>query len=135
MTNITIILGLALFIWRSQLLRTALIESGNDPAKLHASPGLGAASGWASLAGAALLAILAVLHNSLLGVGLVVILGIAAGIALSALMQGVIGKTMALGHLSGEGAGSIAAFNRQYGAYIAFAVPALALLAWWDASQ
>lgn len=133
MTNITTILGLALFIWRSQLLRIALIELGNDRDKLHADPRLGAISGWAALGGAALLIVLATLHNSLLGAGLVIALGIGAGIGLSALMQGVIGKTMALGHLSGEGAGSIAAFNRAYGTYVAFAVPALAVLAWWDA--
>ena len=42
---ILIVAGLSLFILRTQLLHVSIRESGMD--NLHASPALGAASGWA----------------------------------------------------------------------------------------
>ena len=135
MTTFFILLGLSLFILRSQLLRVALKETGVadgkiDVEKLHASPALGAMSGWFSLGGAAGLMLLAIVTSGYLwGLGLIVF-GILGGVALSAFTLPTIGSTLAMGHHGGDGNRSIAAFNRSYGAHIAFGVAALALLAW-----
>jgi hypothetical protein len=137
MTTFLILLGLSLFILRSQLLRVALRASGGpaeggkiDVGRLHASPALGAASGWLSLGGAAMLMLLALVTSGYLwGFGLIVF-GILGGVALSAFTLPTIGSSMALGHLSGEGDRSIAEFNRLYGAYVAIAVAGIAALAW-----
>jgi hypothetical protein len=123
---ILIILGLSLFILRTQLLRVAIREGGMD--NLHASPALGAASGWASLFGALVLIVAAFVSLGLiLGAGLV-IMSIGLGIVSAAIALPTLGSTSALGHLSGEGNASIAAFNRAYGHWIAFTVGALALI-------
>jgi hypothetical protein len=123
---ILIALGLSLFILRTQLLRVAIRESGAE--NLHASPALGAASGWASLFGAAVLIAASFISLGLIwGAGLVV-LSVVLGIISAAFALPTIGSTSALGHLSGEGNASIAAFNRAYGHWIAFAVGALALI-------
>jgi hypothetical protein len=136
MTTFLILFGLSLFILRSQLLRVALKETGANAAgqiearKLHASPALGAMSGWFSLGGAAGLMLLALVTSGYLwGLGLIVF-GIMGGVALSTFTLPTIGSTMALGHQGGDGNRSIAEFNRRYGAHIAFGVAALALLAW-----
>jgi hypothetical protein len=132
MTTFLILAGLALFILRSQLLRVAIQQLGGkaDPAKLHASPVLGAASGWASLAGAAALMLLALVIYDYLW-GLVVIGGgIFCGVLLSSFALPIIGSTLVFGHHGGEGAKSIAALNRTYGAWVAFAVMGCALLGW-----
>jgi hypothetical protein len=137
MTTFLILLGLSLFILRSQLLRVALSEMGAgkisdkvDVERLHASPALGAMSGWFSLGGAAALMLLALVTSGYLwGFGLIVF-GILGGVALSAVLLPTIGSTMALGHHGGEGNKSIAEVNRRYGAHIAFGVAALALLGW-----
>jgi hypothetical protein len=136
MTTFLILFGLSLFILRSQLLRVALKETGTnttgqiDSDKLHASPALGAMSGWFSLGGAAGLMLLALVTSGYLwGLGLIVF-GIMGGVALSTFTLPTIGSTMALGHQGGDGNRSIAEFNRRYGAHIAFGVAALALLAW-----
>ncbi len=132
MTTFLILAGLSLFILRSQLLRVGLQQSGHDPAKLHASQRLGAASGWLSLAGAALLMLLAIVANGYAwGFGLIVF-GVLGGVALSAVMLPTIGSTLALGHHGGEGDASIAEVNRRYGAWVALAVPAIAALAWFE---
>jgi hypothetical protein len=139
MTTFLILLGLSLFILRSQLLRVALAESGQgngasggkiDVSSLHASPLMGAASGWLSLGGAVLLMLLALVQQGYLwGIGLV-IAGVAGGVLLSSFLLPTIGSTLALGHHGGEGNKSIAEFNRRYGAIIAFSVAGVALLAW-----
>jgi hypothetical protein len=137
MTTFLILFGLSLFILRSQLLRVALREMGAvsgagqvEPEKLHASPALGAMSGWFSLGGAAGLMLLALVTSGYLwGFGLIVF-GIMGGVALSAFMLPTIGSTFALGHQGGDGDRSVAEFNRRYGAHVAFGVAALALLAW-----
>lgn len=133
MTTFLILFGLSLFILRSQLLRVALLEQGADKldaAKLHASPTMGAMSGWFSLGGAAGLMLLALVTSGYLwGFGLIVF-GILGGVALSAFTLPTIGSTLALGHHGGDGNKSIAEVNRRYGAHIAFGVAALALLAW-----
>jgi hypothetical protein len=136
MTTFLILFGLSLFILRSQLLRVALKETGTnttgqiDSDKLHASPALGAMSGWFSLGGAAGLMLLALVTSGYLwGLGLIVF-GIMGGVALSSFTLPTIGSTLALGHQGGDGNRSIAEFNRRYGAHIAFGVAALALLAW-----
>lgn len=135
MTTFLILLGLSLFILRSQLLRVALNETsgGNgkvEAEKLHASPALGAMSGWFSLGGAAGLMLLALVTSGYLwGFGLIVF-GILGGVALSGVLLPTIGSSMALGHAGGEGNRSIAEFNRRFGAHIAFGVAALALVAW-----
>jgi hypothetical protein len=136
MTTFLILFGLSLFILRSQLLRVALKETGTNAAgqidsdKLHASPALGAMSGWFSLGGAAGLMLLALVTSGYLwGLGLIVF-GIMGGVALSSFTLPTIGSTLALGHQGGDGNRSIAEFNRRYGAHIAFGVAALALLAW-----
>ena len=136
MTTFLILFGLSLFILRSQLLRVALKETGASAAgqidadKLHASPALGAMSGWFSLGGAAGLMLLALVTSGYLwGLGLIVF-GIMGGVALSSFTLPTIGSTQALGHQGGDGNRSIADFNRRYGAHIAFGVAALALLAW-----
>lgn len=137
MTTFLILFGLSLFILRSQLLRVALREMGAGsataeiaPEKLHASPALGAMSGWFSLGGAAGLMLLALVTSGYLwGLGLIVF-GIMGGVALSAFTLPTIGSTLALGHQGGDGDRSVAEFNRRYGAHVAFAVAALALLAW-----
>jgi len=136
MTTFLILFGLSLFILRSQLLRVAMKETGAnaageiDAGKLHASPALGAMSGWFSLGGAAGLMLLALVTSGYLwGLGLIVF-GIMGGVALSSFTLPTIGSTLALGHQGGDGNRSIAEFNRRYGAHIAFGVAALALLAW-----
>jgi hypothetical protein len=137
MTTFLILFGLSLFILRSQLLRVALREMGAasastqiEPEKLHASPALGAMSGWFSLGGAAGLMLLALVTSGYLwGFGLIVF-GIMGGVALSAFMLPTIGTTIALGHQGGDGDRSVAEFNQRYGMHVAFAVAALALLAW-----
>ncbi len=131
MITALVLLGLALFILRSQLLRVAMEQSGaKDTAALHASPALGAASGWASLAGAACLMLLAlVLHGYMWG-AIIVLCGIGAGVILSSLALPLIAQTVWLGHVGGEGTPSVVAFNRLYGAWVAFAVPAAALAGW-----
>jgi hypothetical protein len=136
MTTFLILFGLSLFILRSQLLRVAMKETGAnaageiDAGKLHASPALGAMSGWFSLCGAAGLMLLALVTSGYLwGLGLIVF-GIMGGVALSSFTLPTIGSTLALGHQGGDGNRSIAEFNRRYGAHIAFGVAALALLAW-----
>jgi hypothetical protein len=133
MTTFLILTGLSLFILRSQLLRVALQQAGGaqaDAKLLHASPALGAASGWLSLAGAMALMLLAVAANGWVwGLGMVA-LGIIGGIALSSVLLPTLGSTLALGHHGGEGDKSIAEFNRRYGALVAFAVAGVALLAW-----
>lgn len=133
MTTFLIIIGICLFLLRSQLLRVALMESGGasaDPKLLHVSPSLGAASGWLSLAGAALLMLLAIVENGYLWGSVIVLGSIATGIVVSSLALPVIGSTLMLGHHGGEGMKSIVEFNRRYGAHFAFAVAGLAALAW-----
>ena len=132
MITFLILLGLSLFILRSQLLRVAIREMGGEVKveQLHASPALGSVSGWASLTGAILLLLLSiVLHGYLSGFAFAV-LGIIGGVALSALVLPAIGSTFMLGHLGGNGDRSITEFNRRYGAHIAFGVAALAVLGW-----
>ncbi len=132
MTTFIILFGLSLFILRSQLLRVAIRQMGGEVKveQLHASPVLGAASGWASLTGAILLVLLAVaVHGYLSGFAFAV-LGIIGGVALSSLVLPAIGSTFMLGHLGGNGDKSIAEFNRRYGAHSAFLVAALAVLGW-----
>ncbi len=132
MTTFLILLGLSLFILRSQLLRVAIREMGGEVKgeQLHASPALGAASGWASLTGALLLVVLSVaVHGYLSGFAFAV-LGIIGGVALSSLVLPAIGSTFMLGHLGGNGDRSVAEFNRRYGAHIAFLVAAMAGLGW-----
>jgi hypothetical protein len=125
-TPILISLGLALFILRAQLLRVAIRELGIE--NIHASKGLGAASGWASLFGALLLAALAFVTNGVVwGVALTGI-GLAAGVVASALFLPLLGQTNAAGMHGGEGDRSVAAFNRAYGHWLAFAVAGIALV-------
>jgi hypothetical protein len=125
-TPILIPLGLALFILRAQLLRVAIRELGME--NLHASKGLGAASGWASLFGALLLVILAFVTNGLLWGVLLIGMGLALGIVAAALFLPMLGQTNAMGMHGGEGDKSVAAFNRTYGHWLAFAVAGIALL-------
>jgi hypothetical protein len=123
---ILIPLGLALFILRSQLLRVAIREFGHE--NLHASQVLGAASGWASLFGALLLAALAfVMDGWLWGLALIG-LGIALGVLAAAVFLPMLGNTLAMGHHGGEGDRSVAEFNRRYGHWLAFAVAGIALV-------
>ncbi len=68
-------------------------------------------------------------HGYLWGIGLI-LAGVAGGVLLSAVALPALGSTLALGHHGGEGNASIAAFNRRYGAHVAFAVTGVALLAW-----
>jgi hypothetical protein len=122
---ILIVAGLSLFILRSQLLRVAIQETGGE--NMHASPVLGAASGWISLFGALALAVCAPISLGLVwGAGLVV-LGVALGVLSSAIALPLIGTTVAMGNMGGEGNKSIVAFNRAYGHFIAFAVGLIAL--------
>lgn len=132
MTTFVILFGLSLFILRSQLLRVAIREMGNEVKveKLHASPLLGAASGWAGLAGAILLVILSVAAHGYLSGFAFAVLGIIGGVALSSLVLPAIGSTFMLGHLGGNGDKSIAEFNRRHGGHIAFSVAALAVIGW-----
>ncbi len=123
---ILIPLGLALFILRAQLLRVAIREFGAE--NLHASRGLGAASGWASLFGATLLTALAFVTNGIIAGPVLILIGLALGVVGAAVLLPMIGQTNALGHLGGEGDRSVAAFNRSYGHWLAFAVAAIALL-------
>jgi hypothetical protein len=125
-TPILIPLGLALFILRAQLLRVAIREFGME--NLHASKSLGAASGWASLLGALLLAALAFVTNGLLWGVLLIGIGLALGVLASALFLPMLGRTNAMGMHGGDGDRSVAQFNRRYGHWIAFAVAGLALL-------
>jgi hypothetical protein len=124
-TPILIPLGLALFILRAQILRVAIREFGME--NLHASKGLGAASGWASLFGALLLAALAFVTNGWLWGVLLIATGLALGVVAAALFLPMLGQTNAMGMHGGEGDRSIAAFNRSYGHWIAFAVAGIAL--------
>jgi hypothetical protein len=118
--------GLALFILRTQLLRVAIQETGGE--NMHASPALGAASGWTSLFGALALAVCAPINLGLVwGAGLIV-LGIVLGVVAAAVLLPLIGTTVALGHDGGEGNKSIVAFNRRFGHFIAFAVGGLAVV-------
>ncbi|MGL4975286.1 MAG: hypothetical protein ACRC56_08315 [Bosea sp. (in: a-proteobacteria)] len=135
MTTILILLGLTLFVLRSQLLRIGMQQAGvkgsaADMSKVHASPLLGAISGWLSLLGASMLMLLAFNAEGWLAGGILIICGIAAGILASALAIPLIGSTQALGYEGGEGLTSVAEFNRQKGAYVALAVAACAALAW-----
>lgn len=125
-TPILIPLGLALFILRAQLLRVAIRELGTE--NLHASKGLGAASGWASLFGGLLLAALAFMTNGWLW-GLILIgIGLALGVVGSAVFLPMLGQTNAMGMHGGEGDRSVAEFNRRYGHWLAFAVAGIAAL-------
>jgi hypothetical protein len=125
-TPILIPLGLALFILRAQVLRVAIRELGME--NLHASKALGAASGWASLFGAVLLAALAFVTNGLLWGVLLIGIGLALGVVASAVFLPMLGQTNAMGMHGGEGDRSVAAFNRAYGHWLAFAVAGIALL-------
>jgi hypothetical protein len=125
-TPILIPLGLALFILRAQLLRVAIRELG--PENLHASPALGAASGWASLFGAMLLAALAFVTNGFVWGVILIAIGLALGVVAAALFLTFLGRTLAFGHHGGEGDKSVAAFNRAYGHWIAFTVAGIAVV-------
>jgi hypothetical protein len=125
-TPILIPLGLALFILRAQLLRVAIRQFGIE--NLHASKTVGAASGWASLFGAAILTVLAFVTNGLLWGVLLIVIGLALGVVAAAVFLPTLGSTLAMGMHGGEGDKSIAEFNRTYGHWIAFAVAAIALL-------
>jgi hypothetical protein len=119
--------GLALFILRAQILRVAIRAEGIG--NLHASKALGAASGWASLFGALLLVGCALLLNGIVWGLVSIAIGLALGVAASALFLPMLGNTLAFGHHGGDGDRSIAAFNRRYGHWIAFAVGGLGLFA------
>jgi hypothetical protein len=123
---ILVAIGLALFILRAQLLRVAIREQGMT--NLHASAVLGAASGWASLLGALALAVLAFVFMGLIWGAVLVAAGLALGILASALFLPLLGQTLAMGMHGGEGDKSVAAFNRAYGHWIAFAVAGLAVM-------
>lgn len=126
-----VIAGLALFILRSQLLRVAMEQAGSSEARvLHASPALGAASGWLSLAGAACLMLLALAQHGYMWGAIFALSGIGAGIILSALAIPILGQTVVFGHWGGEGPKSVAEFNRRFGAWVALCVPAFALVGW-----
>jgi hypothetical protein len=125
-TPILIPLGLALFILRAQLLRVAIRELGME--NLHASKGLGAASGWASLFGALLLAALSFATSGLLWGVLLIGIGLVLGVVASALFLPLLGQTNAAGMHGGEGDKSVAAFNRAYGHWLAFAVAGIGAL-------
>jgi hypothetical protein len=118
--------GLALFILRAQLLRVSIRELGME--NIHASKGLGAASGWASLFGAVTLALLAFLFMGVLWGAALVVIGLVLGVVSSALFLPMLGRTLAMGMHGGEGDKSVAAFNRRYGHWIAFAVAGMALV-------
>ncbi|MGL5114924.1 MAG: hypothetical protein ACRC7G_06050 [Beijerinckiaceae bacterium] len=120
-------LGLALFILRAQILRVAI--RAEDIENLHASKALGAASGWASLFGALLLVGCAIVLNGIVWGIVSILIGLALGVAASALFLPMLGNTLAFGHHGGDGDKSIAAFNRSYGHWIAFAVGGLGLVA------
>jgi hypothetical protein len=123
---ILIPLGLALFILRAQLLRVAIREDGID--NLHDSKVIGAASGWASLFGAIILMVCAIIAQGAMWGLLLVVIGLALGVVGSAVFLPTLGSTNLMGHHGGEGNRSIADFNRRYGPGIAFAVAAIALL-------
>jgi hypothetical protein len=125
-TPILIPLGLALFILRAQLLRVAIRQFGME--NLHASRALGATSGWASLFGAMLLVALAFVTNGMPWGVVLIGIGLAIGVIASALFLPLLGQTNAAGMHGGEGDKSIAAFNRAYGHWLAFAVAGVALL-------
>jgi hypothetical protein len=125
-TPILIPLGLALFILRAQLLRVAIRELGME--NLHTSKGLGAASGWASLFGVMLLVALSFVTDGLMWGVMLIGIGLALGIVASAVFLPMLGQTNAMGMHGGEGDRSIAAFNRAYGHWLAFAVAGVALL-------
>ncbi len=125
-TPILIPLGLALFILRAQLLRVAIRELGME--NIHASKGLGAASGWASLFGGMLLAVLAFVTNGWLWGMILIVIGLALGVVGAAIFLPMLGQTNAMGVHGGEGDRSVAAFNRNYGHWIAFAVAGIALV-------
>jgi hypothetical protein len=118
--------GLALFVLRSQLLRVAIHETGGE--NMHRSVQIGVMSGWISLLGA-----LALIAGSFLVSGLWrglagIVVGLGLGILISAFLLPMIGSTLALGHLGGEGNKSIAEFNRRFGHIIAFGVGWIALI-------
>ena len=121
-----IVAGLSLFILRTQLLRVAMLQS--DAQNVHATPLLGALSGWSSLFGALVLVVSAFVSLGLIWGSALIVLGIVLGVISAALALPIIGNTSALGHLSGEGNVSVAAFNRAYGHLIAFSVGGLALV-------
>lgn len=123
---ILIPLGIALFILRAQLLRVSIRELGAK--NLHASKALGAASGWASLMGAVVLVVSAIIISGYVWGLVSIVIGIALGVVASALFISTLGHTLALGHHGGEGDKSVAQFNQRYGHWIAFAVAALALV-------
>jgi hypothetical protein len=126
---ILILVGLALFILRSQLLRIAMVQSGGDMAKVHASAMLGATSGWASLLGALALMAVSVLSQGLMWGTVLIFLGLVIGVIASSLFLPLLGSTHAMGHLGGEGQQSIAGFNKLYGHHVAFSVAICAILA------
>lgn len=130
-TPFLIVLGLALFILRMQLLWIALQSLGKD--KVHPSPALGAASGWASLVGVVLLCLLAPLVAGGIRGILVILAGLALGVVGSAMFISVVGKTSLFGHYSGEGNTSVAVFTQRYGHWLAFAVLGIALVCLWSA--
>jgi hypothetical protein len=119
-------LGLALFILRAQLLRVSIRELGME--NLHASKALGAASGWASLGGAVALCLLAVVVMGIVWGPVLIVAGLVLGVVASALFLPMLGNTLAMGMHGGEGDKSVAAFNRRYGHWLAFAVAGIALV-------
>jgi hypothetical protein len=125
-TPVLIPLGLALFILRAQILRIAIREFGIE--NVHASKGLGAASGWASLFGALLLMVLAFLTNGWLWGVLLIGIGLALGVVAAALFLPLLGQTNVAGMHGGNGDSSVANFNRSYGHWLAFAVAGVAML-------
>jgi hypothetical protein len=119
-----IVLGLALFILRAQLLRVGIAELGME--NLHASKALGAFSGWLGLGGAAVLACVAFAYGGIVW-GLVLVTGgMALGVIVSAVFLPVLRSTFALGHHGGDGDRSVAEFNRRYGPFVALTVAVFA---------
>jgi hypothetical protein len=118
--------GLALFILRAQILRVAIRAGGME--NLHASPALGAASGWVSLMGAMVLVASAFIVSGIVWGFISIAIGLALGVVASALFLPMLGNTLALGHHGGDGDKSVAEFNRRYGHWIAFAVGGIAAL-------
>ena len=135
MTTLLILLGLTLFVMRSQLLRIGMQQAGVkgstvDMSKVHASPVMGAVSGWLSLMGASALMLLAFNAEGWLAGGILIVCAIAAGILASALVIPLIGSSQALGSTGGQGMPSVAAFNYAWGAHVALSVTGCAALAW-----
>ncbi len=135
MTTLLILLGLTLFVLRSQLLRIGMQQAGVkgstlDMSKVHASPMLGTISGWLSLLGASALMLLAFNAEGWLAGGILIVCAVAAGILTSALVIPLIGSSQALGPTGGQGMASVAAFNYAWGAHVALVVAVCAALAW-----